>query len=97
MLEAEETESSLHRDLRVAEQAVADRDDLEAHCAALKDRLEETRAEQGQLANYKQASFVSPSKKLGFSTHVTRFELAQVSLLAFEASAVTTWLHMHNA
>ena len=26
--------------------------------------------------------------------HVTRFELARVSPLAFEASAVTTWLHM---
>ena len=27
-------------------------------------------------------------------SHVTRFELARVSPLAFEASAVTTWLHM---
>lgn len=54
--EAEEIEASLHQELRVAEAAVADRDDLEASNRALKERLEETRAEQGQLANYKQVS-----------------------------------------
>ncbi len=54
ILEAEEVEASLHRDLREAENATADRDDLEAANIALKERLEETRAEQGQLANYKQ-------------------------------------------
>lgn len=52
--EAEGIEASLHRELRVAETSVADRDDLEAANRALKERLEETRAEQGQLANYKQ-------------------------------------------
>lgn len=54
ILEAEEVEASLHRELRVAENATADRDGLEAANRALKERLEETRAEQGQLANYKQ-------------------------------------------
>ena len=52
--EAEETEAHLQRDLRAAEAAAGGREDLEAHVVALQERLEETRAERGQLANYKQ-------------------------------------------
>lgn len=37
-----------------AEAAAADRDELEARVAALQERLEETQAFRGQLANYKQ-------------------------------------------
>ena len=63
ILDAEEVETSLHRELRDAESAVADRDDLEASNRALKERIEETRAEQGQLANYKQVITRDAAKK----------------------------------
>lgn len=38
----------------VAERAVAEREAVEAQCAVLRERLEETRAQHDQLVNYKQ-------------------------------------------
>lgn len=60
LADAEEAESALHRDLRAVEAAAADQDELEAKVAALQERLEETRAVQGQLANYKQVLYLDP-------------------------------------
>ena len=60
MADAEETEGALHRDLRAAEAAAADRDELEARMSALQECLEETRAEQSQLSHYKK---VAPGPK----------------------------------
>ena len=56
MADAEETEGALHRDLRAAEAAAADRDELEARMTALQECLEETRAEQSQLSHYKKVA-----------------------------------------
>ena len=41
-------------DVHASERAAAERDAAEAQCAILKERLEETRAQQEQLVNYKQ-------------------------------------------
>ena len=59
IVEGEEREAHLQSELRAAEAAVADRDGLSVRVAALEERLKETRAEQGQLANYKQARLLS--------------------------------------
>ena len=41
-------------DLHTSERASAERDAVEAQCSVLRERLEETRAQADQLANYKQ-------------------------------------------
>ena len=65
MADAEETEGALHRDLRAAEAAAADRDELEARMTALQECLEETRAEQSQLSHYKKVAsgLLNPGSK----------------------------------
>lgn len=57
--EGEETEANLQRELRIAELAVVDLEEVERHNKALQERLDESRAEHGQLANYKQVRVVS--------------------------------------
>jgi len=57
LAEGEEAEANLQRELRIAELAVFDREELETHNKALLERLEESRSEHGQLANYKQVGY----------------------------------------
>ncbi len=51
---AEQSEGDALRELREAEVAAVDQESLLLRAAALEDKLMESRAEQGQLENYKQ-------------------------------------------
>ena len=53
---AEQSEGEALRELREAESALVDQQALLLRAAALEDKLKESRAEQGQLHNYKQVS-----------------------------------------
>jgi chromosome segregation ATPase len=57
---AEGREARLMADLREGEAVAAERDELAAAVAALKERVEESRAERGQLEQYKKVSGESP-------------------------------------
>lgn len=54
--QAEQAEGDAMRAVREAEAAAVDQEGLLLRAAALEDKLKETRAEQGQLENYKQVS-----------------------------------------
>jgi len=54
--QAEQAEGDATRAVREAEAAAVDQESLLLRAAALEDKLKESRAEQGQLENYKQVS-----------------------------------------
>lgn len=54
--QAEQAEGDAMRAVREAETAAVDQESLLLRAAALEDKLKESRAEQGQLENYKQVS-----------------------------------------
>ena len=57
--QAEQAEGDGMRAVREAEAAAVDQEGLLLRAAALEDKLKESRAEQGQLENYKQVSSTS--------------------------------------
>lgn len=54
LMAAHQLEISMTQDLRAAESALANQDQLEAQIAALREQIEENKGEQGKLSNYKQ-------------------------------------------
>ena len=58
-MKAEQAEGDALRELREAESAAVDQERLLLRLAAVEDKLKDSRAEQGQLDNYKQVKKAS--------------------------------------